>query len=87
VRARQAEPVIKSEMLPDRLRSEHQTFGAPSKVSPTGLVLPAEAADDIKIPIGYRNWFHVNAMIIDWPMQSLQRPANVCARCPSTPQH
>jgi Cytochrome P460 len=25
----------------------------------------AESADDIEIPAGYRNWFHVNTMIID----------------------
>src|SRR5262245_65528618 len=26
---------------------------------------PAEPADDIKPPTGYRHWFHVNTMIID----------------------
>src|SRR5215471_11294328 len=26
---------------------------------------PAEPADDIKPPAGYRHWFHVNTMIID----------------------
>lgn len=25
----------------------------------------AESADDIKLPVGYRNWFHVNTMIVD----------------------
>ena len=25
----------------------------------------AESADDIKPPVGYRNWFHVNAMVVD----------------------
>ena len=25
----------------------------------------AESADDITIPTGYRNWFHVNTMIVD----------------------
>ena len=25
----------------------------------------AESADDIKPPVGYRNWFHVNTMIVD----------------------
>ena len=25
----------------------------------------AEPADDIKPPMGYRNWFHVNTMIVD----------------------
>src|SRR5262245_14480633 len=27
--------------------------------------VPAEPADDIKPPAGYRHWFHVNTMIID----------------------
>jgi hypothetical protein len=27
--------------------------------------LPAEPADDIKPPSGYRQWFHVNTMIVD----------------------
>jgi hypothetical protein len=26
---------------------------------------PAQSADDLKIPTGYRNWFHVNSMIVD----------------------
>jgi hypothetical protein len=26
---------------------------------------PAEPADDIKPPTGYRHWFHVNTMIVD----------------------
>jgi hypothetical protein len=25
----------------------------------------AESADDLKPPVGYRNWFHVNTMIVD----------------------
>ena len=25
----------------------------------------AQSADDIKIPVGYRNWFHVNTMVVD----------------------
>jgi hypothetical protein len=25
----------------------------------------AQSANDIKIPVGYRNWFHVNTMIVD----------------------
>ena len=25
----------------------------------------AQSADDVKIPVGYRNWFHVNTMIVD----------------------
>jgi hypothetical protein len=25
----------------------------------------AESADDIELPAGYRNWFHVNAMLVD----------------------
>jgi hypothetical protein len=31
------------------------------------FLFSAEVADDIKIPIGYRNWFHVNTMVIDKP--------------------
>jgi Cytochrome P460 len=27
--------------------------------------LPAESADDIKPPSGYRHWFHVNTMVVD----------------------
>jgi hypothetical protein len=27
--------------------------------------LPAEPADNLKPPSGYRNWFHVNTMIVD----------------------
>ena len=27
--------------------------------------IAAEPADDIKPPSGYRNWFHVNTMIVD----------------------
>ena len=26
---------------------------------------PAESADDIKPPSGYRHWFHVNTMVVD----------------------
>src|ERR1700722_555936 len=26
---------------------------------------PAESADDLKPPVGYRQWFHVNSMIVD----------------------
>ena len=29
------------------------------------IVSVARSADDIKIPVGYRNWFHVNTMIVD----------------------
>jgi len=25
----------------------------------------AESADDIQLPVGYRNWFHVNTLIVD----------------------
>lgn len=25
----------------------------------------AQAADDLKIPTGYRSWFHVNTLVID----------------------
>jgi hypothetical protein len=27
--------------------------------------LPAESADSLKPPVGYRQWFHVNTMIVD----------------------
>jgi hypothetical protein len=27
--------------------------------------ITAESADDIKLPTGYRNWFHVNTMVVD----------------------
>jgi hypothetical protein len=27
----------------------------------------AQSADDVQLPVGYRNWFHVNTMIIDKP--------------------
>ena len=29
------------------------------------VALPAQSADDLKPPVGYRNWFHVNTMIVD----------------------
>src|SRR5579859_5694626 len=29
------------------------------------LPLAAQSADDLKPPTGFRNWFHVNTMIID----------------------
>src|SRR5437899_1517984 len=29
------------------------------------LPFAAESADDLKPPVGYRKWFHVNAMIVD----------------------
>jgi hypothetical protein len=28
-------------------------------------LVAAESADDIKLPVGYRNWFHVNTMVVD----------------------
>jgi len=30
-----------------------------------GATFPAEPADDLKPPTGYRQWFHVNTMIVD----------------------
>ena len=27
--------------------------------------IAAESADDLKLPTGYRNWFHVNTMVVD----------------------
>jgi hypothetical protein len=29
------------------------------------VVVPAQSADDLKPPVGYRNWFHVNTLIVD----------------------
>jgi hypothetical protein len=29
------------------------------------VAVPARSADDLKPPVGYRNWFHVNTMIVD----------------------
>jgi Cytochrome P460 len=29
------------------------------------VVLAAQSADDLAPPVGYRNWFHVNTMIVD----------------------
>src|SRR5258706_6600694 len=29
------------------------------------MAVSAGAADDLKPPVGYRNWFHVNTMIVD----------------------
>jgi hypothetical protein len=29
------------------------------------LLYAVDAADDVPFPVGYRNWFHVNTMIID----------------------
>ena len=29
------------------------------------VAVSARAADDLKPPVGYRNWFHVNTMIVD----------------------
>src|SRR5262249_59868655 len=26
---------------------------------------PVQSADEVKLPFGYRNWFHVNAMLVD----------------------
>jgi hypothetical protein len=31
----------------------------------TVTVIAAESADDLKLPTGYRTWFHVNTMVID----------------------
>jgi hypothetical protein len=30
-----------------------------------GATFPAQPADDLKPPTGYRQWFHVNTMIVD----------------------
>jgi hypothetical protein len=29
------------------------------------VAVSAQAADDLKPPVGYRQWFHVNTMIVD----------------------
>ena len=29
------------------------------------LPISAESADDLRPPVGYRRWFHVNTMIVD----------------------
>ena len=31
----------------------------------TATTIAAQSADDIKLPTGYRNWFHVNTMVVD----------------------
>ena len=41
-----------------------------NRVAVPGLLLAlsavaAQSADDVKLPVGYRNWFHVNTMIVD----------------------
>lgn len=36
------------------------SFGTIAMVS-----LPAQSADSLKPPVGYRHWFHVNTMIVD----------------------
>ena len=28
-------------------------------------VVAVESADDVRLPVGYRNWFHVNSMLVD----------------------
>jgi hypothetical protein len=44
----------------DKLRLMSATLGLLAVAS-----FPAQSADDIKPPAGYRNWFHVNTMIVD----------------------
>lgn len=34
-------------------------------LAPVVSLLAAESAEDIKPPVGHRNWFHVNSMVID----------------------
>ena len=46
-------------MLP-KLRVLSATLGLLAVVS-----FPAEPADDLKPPSGYRKWFHVNTMVVD----------------------
>src|SRR5947208_3041829 len=46
------------------MRQKVQLFSATfSALAMTSIA--AEPADDIKPPSGYRNWFHVNTMIVD----------------------
>jgi hypothetical protein len=44
----------------DKVRLVSATLGLLAVAS-----FPAQSADDIKPPAGYRNWFHVNTMIVD----------------------
>ena len=46
--------------MPDNLRLLTLTLGLLAVAS-----LPAASADDIKQPTGYREWFHVNTMVVD----------------------
>jgi hypothetical protein len=49
---------------PTRLKSiKMRLFGAAAVIA----IIPfaAESADDIKYPTGYRNWFHVNTLVVD----------------------
>jgi hypothetical protein len=49
---------------PTRLKSiKMRLFGAAAVIA----IIPfaAESADDIKYPAGYRNWFHVNTLVVD----------------------
>ena len=40
--------------------------------------LPATPADDIKPPTGYRQWFHVNTMIVDKARSEERRVGKEC---------
>src|ERR1700739_3955345 len=49
---------------PTRLKSiKMRLFGA--AVVMAVIPFAAESADDIKYPVGYRNWFHVNTLVVD----------------------
>jgi hypothetical protein len=52
--------------VPSTRMKASSTLGFLSAVFLVGISLfPAESAGDIEIPLGYRNWFHVNTMVID----------------------
>src|SRR6185437_6625152 len=53
----------------DKIETSHQINRRPSGLlyAAAGLLVAvsAGAADDLKPPAGYRQWFHVNTMIVD----------------------
>jgi len=54
----------RDDAAPARLKSiKMRLFGA--AVVMAVIPFAAESADDIKYPVGYRNWFHVNTLVVD----------------------
>jgi hypothetical protein len=59
------------QMFPEIKRDRRRLFGATvmTVAAAFGMltVVPvsAQSADDLKPPVGYRHWFHVNTMIVD----------------------